>query len=273
MKAILVPTDFSKCAVNAIKYAGNLATQFNAKVILLNIHHIPVPMGEVPQVVELAAQIQKDAKEMLAKALTQFNKDFPKIKAESYAVQGFAGEEIPEQAKKLKADLVVMGTKGANSLLEEIFGSVTSGVVSKCPVPVLAIPEKAKYAKIERIVLSADLYPNAHKDALKPLVEFAQVVGAEVNIFHVAETDMLNLYGFDKEKERMKKAFGKVKISFHDEDTNDVTGSLDKFIKKQKGQVLSCISRKHNFIERLFWRSITRSLTLHTKYPLLALPE
>jgi hypothetical protein len=84
---------------------------------------------------------------------------------------------------------------------------------------------------------------------------------------------MLNIWGFDKEKARITKALGTVKHSFFEEDTNDVTGGIDKFVRKHKAEVLSVISRKHNFIERLFWRSITRRMALHSKMPFLALPE
>ncbi len=273
MKTILVPVDFSKCSNNAAKYALQVASQAKAKVILLHSFHIPIPMAEVPLVDDLAAEIKAESTASIKKLVAQLQIGAPAVKIETIVDMGFAHDAIIALSKKHNADLIIMGTRGSHGLADEVFGSVTSSVIAHSKIPVLAVPEESKFKGITKIALSVDLYPNAHKDTLSPLVDLATIFNAEVLLYHIAETDALNIWGFDKEKARITKAFAKVKHSFFEEDTNDITGGIDKFMKKHKAEVLAVISRKHNFIERLFWRSITRRMALHSKHPFLALPE
>lgn len=273
MKTILVPVDFSKCSVNAAKYALQVAGQAKAGIVLLNTYHVPIPMAEVPMAGDLMDEIKVESEAAMKKLVTSLNAGAAGVKLTSLVKVGFAHDVILEEAKNRRADLIIMGTRGSHGLVDEVFGSVTSAVIAHCKVPVLAIPEQSKYKGISKIALSVDLYPNAHKDVLAPLVDLAATFNAEVLLYHIAETDMLNIWGFDKEKARIGKALAKVKHSFYEEDTNDVTGGIDKFVRKHKAEVLAVISRKHNFIERLFWRSITRRMALHSKMPFLALPE
>jgi nucleotide-binding universal stress UspA family protein len=273
MKTILVPVDFSKCSNNAAKYAMQIAAQAKCKVILLHSYHVPIAMAEVPQITDLSTEIKRDSVGLVKKLTESLQKDNPAVKIETTVVAGFAHDAIIAEAKAKKVDLIIMGTRGKHGVLDEIFGSVTSGVIAHSKLPVLAVPEGSRFKGISKIALSVDLYPNAHKDALAPLVDFAKTFNAEIMLYHIAETDMLNIWGFDKEKARITKSLGAVKHSFFEEDTNDVTGGIDKFVRKHKAEVLSVISRKHNFIERLFWRSITRRMALHSKMPFLALPE
>jgi nucleotide-binding universal stress UspA family protein len=273
MKTILVPVDFSKCSNNAAKYAVQVADKAKSKLILLHSYHIPLTMAEVPQVADLSSEIKTEAHEEIRKLAVSLQNGHPDVVIETVVIAGFAHDAIIAEAQKNKADFIIMGTRGKHGLLDEVFGSVTSGVIAHSKIPVLAVPEGSKFKGITKIALSVDLYPNAHKNALTPLVTFAQTFDAEVLLYHIVETDMLNLWGFEKEKARIEKMLDGVKISFFEEDTNDVTGGIDKFVAKHKAEVLSVISRKHNFIERLFWRSITRRMALHSDLPFLALPE
>lgn len=273
MKTILVPVDFSKCSNNAAKYAMQIADKAKSKVILLHSYHVPISMAEVPQITDLSTELKNDSTALVKKLAAGLQKEFPGVVVDTAVTAGFAHDAIIAEATAKKVDLIVMGTRGKHGLLDEIFGSVTSGVIAHSKLPVLAVPEGSRFKGITKIALSVDLYPNAHKKALDPLVDFAQVFNAEVLLYHIAETDMLNIWGFDKEKARITKALGKVKHRFFEEDTNDVTGGINKFVRTHKAEVLSVISRKHNFVERLFWRSVTRRMALHSKMPFLALPE
>jgi hypothetical protein len=59
--------------------------------------------------------------------------------------QGFAEDCIITEAETKKADLLVMGTKGATGLREAFIGTITAGVIESINIPVLVVPEKAKF--------------------------------------------------------------------------------------------------------------------------------
>ncbi|KAH3819752.1 hypothetical protein DPMN_121496, partial [Dreissena polymorpha] len=52
------------------------------------------------------------------------------------------GETIVEQAEKLNADHVIMGTRGLTGMKKFFLGSVSNYVVQNCGVPVSVIPKK-----------------------------------------------------------------------------------------------------------------------------------
>jgi Universal stress protein family. len=48
MKTIIVPTDFSPVAANALKYAIDMANDIGAQIILLNTYQVPVSYSDAP---------------------------------------------------------------------------------------------------------------------------------------------------------------------------------------------------------------------------------
>ena len=52
---------------------------------------------------------------------------------------GHAADEIVAYATDQKVDLIVMGTHGKSALSNMILGSVTTGVLARCKIPVLLI--------------------------------------------------------------------------------------------------------------------------------------
>ncbi len=140
---ILVPTDFSPCAEEAIKYAIEFAQSFSAEIHLL--HSYPTnPGGISPYVSEIETDIistyRKNAAERLDKIAL-------KVTAAGIEVMQHLEEEFPSQAiafvaKKLPADLIIMGTHGTTGLKHVMLGSVAERTIRIAPCPVLTVGEK-----------------------------------------------------------------------------------------------------------------------------------
>ena len=64
---------------------------------------------------------------------------------------------ISKIAKREEVDLIIMGTQGERSLLEQAIGSVTAATLNRAPCPVLVIPEKANFEHIKAIAYATDL--------------------------------------------------------------------------------------------------------------------
>ena len=67
MKTILVPTDFSIAAENAVEYAIGFAKETNASIILFHSYHIPIPPTEVPIMMITSDELQKESESFLKK--------------------------------------------------------------------------------------------------------------------------------------------------------------------------------------------------------------
>ena len=139
-KHILVPTDLSEGAEEALDYACELARQFGATVHLL--HVIGIPTLGVPElgvamtstVIDSMMRESQIALEQLAERKRDLG-TFGQILLRS----GDARDVINNTAKELGADMIVMGTHGRRGVSRALLGSVTETVVRTAPCPVLTV--------------------------------------------------------------------------------------------------------------------------------------
>ncbi len=186
MKTILVPTDYSDTANNALQYAVGLAEFCHANIILLHAYQIPVPTGEVPVMMISPQDLDKDNAMRIHKLERELvSQTSGSLKFESVVRAGFASDEIIDTAKEKNADLIVMGVTGGNKLEEILMGSSTISVIRHAKTPVLVIPKDARFKKIQKIVLAYDYHDEMKEDVMKKLKEFVQLFKAKVLVLNV----------------------------------------------------------------------------------------
>jgi nucleotide-binding universal stress UspA family protein len=139
VKRILVPTDFSDSAKQALDWGVALGQKFQAELVLLHVVEnltvgyasdlFPVPMAEVYEEITgyARAELTKLAEEARAHGVTVAEK----------LAQGTPSAEIIRLAKEESLDLIVVGSHGKGLLDHALFGSTTERVVRKAPCPVL----------------------------------------------------------------------------------------------------------------------------------------
>ena len=137
---ILVPTDFSTQAEQALDYACTLAAKLGATVNLVSIVGIPalgVPELGAAMSASVIDQMLDDQKIALTK-LADARRGKTTI-GQVLIRTGDARDVIPLVAEEIKADLIVMGTHGRRGLSRALLGSVAEYVVRVSPVPVLTV--------------------------------------------------------------------------------------------------------------------------------------
>ena len=129
MNTILVPTDFSKNAKNALDYAIVLAKKESAKIILVHAFHVLYITPDLP--VEFLADeidiVETTANKQL-KVLSEKVKS-ENLECEIINKQDFILDLILDVTKIKKPNLIVMGTKGASGLEEVFMGSNTAKII------------------------------------------------------------------------------------------------------------------------------------------------
>lgn len=144
---ILVATDGSKMSQKAIKYTIGLAGQTNATITLLTViddstvfaaQYVPSQFSSTQIVEPIAQHLRSAAEKYLKRAKGICEKSGITC---NWAIRnGQPVEEILREAKKLKADLIVIGSHGKGTLEYAILGSVAYGVIHKnTKYPVLVI--------------------------------------------------------------------------------------------------------------------------------------
>ncbi len=142
MKNILVATDGSKNAFKALMKTKQLAQHIGAKVTIINVASLPLPLNITSKdhmAIEQEALIRNEEKSLLL--LEEALKCFEGFNGEVCTVtrNGDAGEEIIEEAEKGDYDLIVMGSRGRGIFSRTILGSVSNKVLNHINKNVLII--------------------------------------------------------------------------------------------------------------------------------------
>lgn len=274
MKTILVPTDFSKTALNAINYAIEIAKLSKAKLVLFHVFHIPVIASEVPIVLPMD-DIEKDCLKKLKKIEKDIRlKHGNKLVIESAYKLGFAVDEINQFAKEKKADLIIMGMQGGGYLYEKLVGSITTALIKRAKCPVLAIDKSVKFKSIKKIAFANDFQKINDKKILKFLKEFVELFNSHVYILNVApELEMIPSAKEAAQGIKLERLLKTVDHTFHSIWNENITEGLKDFVNDKKMDMIVMIPRKHNVFWNIFHESNSKRMAFHTNVPLLALHE
>jgi universal stress protein A len=139
---ILVPTDFSDTADQALEYARTLGTHIGASVHLLHVMQEPL----------LAEGLAAESNITTAPSLHEGAVDAAGAQLGSRSAGTASAEftvgdtvaNIVAYASRLKADLIVMGTNGRTGIAHLLLGSVAEHVVRTAPCPVVTVRHPSK---------------------------------------------------------------------------------------------------------------------------------
>jgi nucleotide-binding universal stress UspA family protein len=142
MKSLLVPVDLSRTTPRTVEHAAQMAADTSAQLCLLYVappeadfagHQLGRKVVEEPVPEELREEWDR-----LAETVHDLRERG--IDAESLMVRGKAVDCILEEAGRLGADLIVMGSHGHGALYRSVVGSVSEGVLRSTSCPVLIVP-------------------------------------------------------------------------------------------------------------------------------------
>jgi nucleotide-binding universal stress UspA family protein len=132
-RRIVVGYDGSEHSRRALDAAVDLAKMYGAVVhviTVIDIASISSDPAAVGIVRETANQISSEASERLSR---------DGVDHSVYIRQGDPGDEIIKLAEEIKADLIIVGSRGLSKLKRIFLGSVSQKVVSRSRVPVLVV--------------------------------------------------------------------------------------------------------------------------------------
>lgn len=143
-RRILVPVDGSPTAAAGMKEAIKLARESGGKLLLLHVVEEYAAFA-APEVGVSLAPILDSLRESGRRTLARIARSAERAGArpQTALVENFGGrvaDTIVEQAKRLRADLIVMGTHGRRGVNRVLLGSDADLVVRYSRVPVLLIP-------------------------------------------------------------------------------------------------------------------------------------
>lgn len=275
MKTILVPTDFSDGAFKAIEYAIKFANDFGGKIVIC--HAFELPAQGINVMIDISAELEKNAKVELQKLEYIINerKLSDNISIEYIALLGDLNEVILTLTEQHNADMVIMGTKGESDLASKLFGTNTVSAIKKCKIAVLVIPAKAEYRKVKNIAFAIDYLRPADDKTLKVLRDIALYNNAKLSLVNVhTDGEIGEFMTSVKDMQAWyEKELEGVDVDFVFVENYAIEDGVFEFIRHNKSDMLAMITRKHSFFDKIFRKSISEELALHTGVPLLTMHE
>lgn len=136
---ILVPTDLSDFADEALRYAHRFHEQFGSEIVLLHADERIVTADLFEHPLSFYVDNVSSGKQELIDALRRHAAARSMSYAETVVIQDLAARAIVNTARMRSVDLIIMGTHGRSDWRRAFLGSVTETVLHTAPCPVLAV--------------------------------------------------------------------------------------------------------------------------------------
>lgn len=276
MNKILFPTDFSKAAENAFLYALALAKATQAELELIHVYELP-ELGRSLKTTtrEVYEMMEMESLENFKSSVSALHKiaeanNMGDVPFKQAMVEGEAISKIARAAIETKAEMIVMGTKGATGLKEIFLGSITTGVIEEAKIPVLSIPEDARFSHpIEKVAYLTN-YKTEEVQAFESVCDFAAIFDAKVVCVHFNINNEEDSGDMEKWSSSIKKQ--KVAVEYHVETGTDLEEALIEFKNQHNVSIIAVQPRKKNIFTRLFSKSVSKQIAHHIHVPLLTMP-
>lgn len=279
MKHLLVPTDFSETAGNAIDFAIQTSKVFPARITLLHSYEVTGSFAT-----DYIGMNKEFTLNMLADIEKKLDKEKARIKSEyGIEVETFIStyplrEAILKAAEERKSDLIIMGTLGASGLKEKIWGSRTSSVIGETTVPVMVIPDGYKWQKPRKMLFATNQFQKDPR-ILNYIFELAGLYMANVQVTVFTDTDdeKAEVYLENKQKIAEYAEFLRSNYNEHTLVSTHLTGTqfedtMHQYIEENDIEILIMVTYQAGFWSSIFNPSKTKRMSYNTKIPLLAVP-
>ena len=277
MNKIILPTDFSNNAFNAISYALHLYKDMECTFYLLNTYTPAVYQAEYllhsPGQIGLGDIYQTHSLEQLQALKAELEKNFgnPRHTFITHAAFNTLPEEVREFVAQEKADLVIMGTQGATGAQEILLGTHTVHVLKQVHCPVIIVPSGYRFKKPREILFPTDYEVAFGKIPLHALLGLARIHRSSIEVVHISTGYELS-QSQKKYRKQLEKLLENIPHKFHDLPSQEVISAINTFQQKTDVDFLTMVKNKHSFFEKLFIEPVIRKIAFHVAIPFMVIP-
>ncbi|NNE32594.1 MAG: universal stress protein [Winogradskyella sp.] len=270
MKKILVPTDFSEAAENALKVAAILANKYGSEIYLLHMMEIPMQhidpgavQSDIPEALFFMKLAHKKFEDLIESDYLEGITIHETVKAD------ITFNEIKDSCKEFDIDLIVMGSHGASGLKEMFVGSNAEKVVRTSEVPVLVIKNEHNHFNVSDFVFASD-FKNDNKKTYEQAVNFAKAFNAKIHLLMVnTANDFMTSYDAQARINDFiaGQSYDNYTITVHNDTT--VEQGILNFSKDINADLIGISTHGRQGIAHFFNGSLSEDLVNHAKRPVI----
>jgi nucleotide-binding universal stress UspA family protein len=278
MQRILVPTDFSEQASNALQVAAAIARKSGAEIHLLHVVDSTIGGSFGPNTMGEPTATSMD--QLFVIKLLEVNKQRMYDLANSLKSEGFSVAHsvevgniftvIRSWTEDKQIDLIVMGTKGTSGLAEFLVGSNTEKVVRHSRCPVLSVKEAPGEFTVRTIVYASDFDEDDQVAVVGQLKRFQELFGANLHLVYV---NVPNNFSSSRHiRERVKNFGQKYQLADYNftvyNDTSEEEGIIH-FADEIGADIIAVATHGRTGLAHLLSGSISEGVVNHARRPVL----
>lgn len=276
MKTIIVPTDFSPAAINAMHYALNMARVINAGIMLLHVYQVPVsynnsdiplPLMDIDELEKINEEKLQELKEAAERASSM------KLKISTEVKLGDLADELETICTATQPFAIVMGTRGSGFVERLLVGSATLSVMRRLNWPVLVVPPGAIFKGIQKIGFACDFKKVVETTPADYIKEWVKTFDATMSVLNVDHKKNAATVNAEEQSALLHGLLEETHPQYFFIDNPDVEKGINEFAESNNLDLLIVIPRKHRLLDSLFQKSHTKELAFHSHIPILAVHE
>lgn len=265
-KTILVPTDFSERANNALDQAVFLASKIKAKLIAYHVYHRP--LAEESHKFNLT-----DLEKKIDKQFKQLFENHPGLKKISHEFKKELGVSVDNIANKVNnngIDMLVMATKGAKGI-NEIWGTKTAKIIKMIETPVFVVPDNTDLKDLKKVALACDYSLKTEAESIGFLTDLAQSLEFSIDVVTLNREEKTMTKSEHNNRNQLIEQLGNVKSSFSFTQHTYIDKGIIEYSKTNNIDAVVVLSKNYSFIESLFHESLTDKMVFNSPIPLMVI--
>ncbi|MEM6272553.1 MAG: universal stress protein [Bacteroidota bacterium] len=269
MKKILVPTDYSQNAIDALHYARAILEVTEGQLYIVNAYEKPYSSSS--PIRSLRNRLKRNAEEKMQALKEKLRGKKSPVPFETYVREDSPVDLVLDAAEHFSVDLILMGTKGTSGMEEVVLGSTTSNVIAKSHTPVLAIPRGAAFSGFKRVTFATDL-DTGSLAAAQRLIDLTAPFNSVIDLLHVfapgTEGPHEALAELDAQLKKTDREVHNYLLA-----NESVRDGLLEHMSQHPSEAIAMLTRRRTLLQKLFDPSLTKKVATHAETPLLALHE
>lgn len=278
MKKILLPTDFSETARNALEYALNFFKGEVCTFYFLNIYttgkYTTGDLWQASGEESVYDTLLLNKKITIDVLIDQLEEKFTdgNFKFKAIADYDEFTKAINQAVELNKIDFIVMGTQGIKNVKEMVFGSHTQRVIREVDCPILVVPKDAVFKAFDKMLFTLDYDDKFNPYVIKPLIRLIAKHKVSLEILRMKK-ETSNPIDLDIEKKKLTNAFKGITHKIHLVSEVHTVDAINSLIQEMGININVISAKKEMLLERVLFGSSVSNILNRSQIAVLVLPD
>ena len=271
MKKILIPTDFSKYADEAIEVGAQIAKINNSEIILIHMLELPTHLNDaisgetsIPEIMlfkQKADETLKNIKNRLYLAGIKIS--------EVIRLDNVTSGITTYIKQNNDIDLIIMGSHGSSGINEILVGSNTEKIVRNSETPVLVIKNKIENFKATNIIFASD-FSNEIKKPFKKVLEFSKLFESKLKLVMICTPNSFKSTSTARKiVSEFVTEFEMPEYTFETYNESNIEKGILNYSNENNGDIIAFCTHGRTSLSHFFTGSISEDLVNHSSKPVL----